>query len=429
MQITGMLYGSQLLKHVDFPATEVLGPGASEDEIQGLIDRHKLIFIKPVFKGGVGKKGKSGLIGKARDLKTALQEKERLYFVEHRHGNVRAKANGVTFEAGVPAEHEVYFAISDSTEFRAPAMTLTHMGGIEIEEIDKKFIANVPFEALTGLKAFVVANALSDIGAPKELISPLVQHLPKLWELMHHYGMTTLELNPIRMRPGKDGRLTPVACDFKCGFDRDDPRWQRLGLPDHLFAADTSEFEQEVNQLRTYQGQSDVYVINAAGTILAPTFGGGANSLVTQMLGDDAIISSDFGGNPPYEKMKEVARICFKHWLKQSNVLFLIGGKSNNTDIFVTFRAIADALREHVSRNGPTPLYLVVGRGGPNLVRGMAALRDTCEALGLPYRFFGFDSDMSEVIAYARAADAWMKSGGREQVAAHLGLVAAPLAA
>ena len=92
MQITGMLHGSKLLEHVDFPATEVLGPAASEDEIQGLIDRHKLVFIKPVFKGGVGKKGKSGLIGKASDLKTALQEKERLYFVEHRHGNARAKA-------------------------------------------------------------------------------------------------------------------------------------------------------------------------------------------------------------------------------------------------------------------------------------------------------------------------------------------------
>ena len=120
MQITGMLYGSQLLKHVDFPATEVLGPGASEDEIQGLIDRHKLIFIKPLFRGGVGKKGKAGLIGRASDLKTALREKERLYFVEHRVGHILAKANGVTFEAGVPAEHEVYFAIDDSTEFRAP---------------------------------------------------------------------------------------------------------------------------------------------------------------------------------------------------------------------------------------------------------------------------------------------------------------------
>src|SRR5206468_3715680 len=96
------------------------------------------------------------------------------------------------------------------------------------------------------------------------------------------------------------GRLTPVACDFKCGFDRDDSRWQRLNLPAHVFAVDYSDFEQEINQLRTYQGQSDVYVINAEGTILAPTFGGGANSLVTEMLGDDAIISSDFGGNPPY---------------------------------------------------------------------------------------------------------------------------------
>lgn len=44
-----------------------------------LIDRHGSVFIKPVFKGGVGKKGKAGLLGRAKDLKTALKEKERLY--------------------------------------------------------------------------------------------------------------------------------------------------------------------------------------------------------------------------------------------------------------------------------------------------------------------------------------------------------------
>jgi hypothetical protein len=111
MQITGMLYGAKLLEYVDFPAAEVLGPGATEDQIQGLIGRHKLIFVKPLFRGGVGKKGKAGLIGKATDLKRALREKERLYFVEHRHGNAVAKSNGVTFESGIPAEHE---AISPS---------------------------------------------------------------------------------------------------------------------------------------------------------------------------------------------------------------------------------------------------------------------------------------------------------------------------
>jgi succinyl-CoA synthetase beta subunit len=407
----------------------VLGPDASEDEIKALIERHGSVFIKPVFKGGVGKKGKAGLLGRAKDLKTALKEKERLYFVEHRHGNQLAKANGVTFEGAVPAEHEVYFSLTDSTQFRAPTMTLTHHGGMDIEEVEKSQVAQVPFDPLTGFKAFVVANALSNLQAPKEIISPLVQHLPKLWELFHDYGMTTLELNPIRMRPDRSGRLTPVACDFKCGFDRDDPRWQRLQLPQHLFAVDYSDFEHEINQLRTYQGQSDVYVINAEGTILAPTFGGGANSLVTELLGDDAIISSDFGGNPPYAKMKAVAEICFKHWLKQSNVLFIIGGKSNNTDIFETFRAMADALREHFSRNGPTPLFVVIGRGGPNLVRGMGAMRDTMEALGLPYRIFGFDSDMSEVVNYARAVDTWMKAGGRAEIARHLKVDEPPKAA
>src|SRR5436309_1610147 len=272
MQVTGMLYGSRMLQFVGFPAAEVLGSDASEDEIKALIERHGSVFIKPVFKGGVGKKGKAGLLGRAKDLKTALKEKERLYFVEHRHGNQFAKANGVTFEGAVSAEHEVYFSLTDSTHFRAPTMTLTHHGGMDIEELDKSQVAQVPFDPLTGFKAFVVANALSNLQAPKE------------------------------------------------------------------------------------------------------------------------IISSDFGGNPPYAKMKAVAEICFKHWLKQTNVLFIIGGKSNNTDIFETFRAMADALREYYSRNGPTPLFVVIGRGGPNLVRGMGAMRDTMEALGLPDPIFGFVS-------------------------------------
>jgi succinyl-CoA synthetase beta subunit len=422
MQVTGMLHGARLLRHVGFPVPEMLGPDASEASIQALIARHGTIFVKPVFKGGVGKKGKAGLVGRASSLEEALAEKERLYFAQHTYGDSVVKSNGVTFEAGIPAEHEVYFSISDSTEFRAPTMTLTHRGGIDIEDLDPSEIANIPFDALTGLKAFVVANALSDIGAPRPIISPLVQQLPKLWDLLHHYGMTTLELNPIRMQSDRNGRLTPVACDFKCGFDRDDHRVGRLNLPSDIFTADTSEFEREVNDLRTHQGQSDVFVMNSKGTILAPTFGGGANSLVTELLGEEAIISSDFGGNPPYEKMKAVARICYRHWLQQTNVLFIIGGKSNNTDIYETFRAMGDALREHFAAHGPTPLYVVVGRGGPNLVRGMGALAETCDGLGIPYRQFGFDSAMSEVVLYARSVNDWMMAGGRAAIGRGMGI-------
>ncbi len=34
--------------------------------------------------------------------------------------------------------------------------------------------------------------------------------------------------------------------------------------------------------------------------------------------------------------------------------------------------------------------------------------------MGLPYRIFGFDSAMTDVVRYAQAADRWMKNGGRE---------------
>ena len=416
MQLTGLLWGQKLLSKVEYPVTKILGPEASVDEIKALINECGQVFVKPIFKGGVGKKGKAGLIGRATDITEALEHKERLYFAEHKVGNIVSKADGVTFEGGVPAEHEVYFSISDSTEYRAPMMTITHHGGVDIEELPEDKIKTIPFDPLTGLKSYHVSNALEELGAPKEIISPLVQNIPKLWTLYNNYGMSMLELNPIRMFRGKNGRLVPVACDFKCSFDQDNPSWKRLDMPDHLFASDYSEFEQEINQLRTYQGQSDVFVMNEEGTITAPTFGGGANALVTELLGERATISSDFGGNPPYAKMHDISRIVCKYWLEQSNVFFIIGGKANNTDIYETFRAMADALREYFQEYGPTPLFVVIGRGGPNLIRGMSYMKDTLDQLKIPYRIFGHDSAMSEVVNYALDIDTWMSKDGRAEV-------------
>ncbi|HEC15420.1 MAG TPA: carboxylate--amine ligase [Sedimenticola sp.] len=430
MQITGMLWGSKLLDYVDFPRSEILGPEASTDEIREMIKKWGMVLVKPVFKGGVGKKGKAGLIGFAKDLETAINEKERLYFAKHMHGTTQAKAEGVTFESAIPAEYEIYVSITDSTKYRAPTLTITHHGGVDIEELPADKIATVPFDPLTGLKGFVISNTLRRLGAPNEIISPLVQNLPKLWDLYHNYGMNMLELNPIRMMPNKKGRLVPVACDFKCSFDTDDPSYKRLRLPSDLDSSELTDYEREVNQLRTYQGQSDVFVTNDQGTITAMTFGGGANALVTELLGDAGIISSDFGGNPPYEKMYEISRITYKYWLAQSNVLFIIGGKANNTDIFETFRAMGDALRDYFNANGPKPLYVVVGRGGPNLIRGMGYLKDTLDGLKIPYRMFGFDSSMSGVVNYAKDIDDWMRhKGGREAIAKAMGIDYKPEAA
>jgi hypothetical protein len=56
-------------EHAQSLSSEVWGPNATEDQIRSLIDN---TIIKPIFKEGVGKRGKSSLIGKASSLNTPL---------------------------------------------------------------------------------------------------------------------------------------------------------------------------------------------------------------------------------------------------------------------------------------------------------------------------------------------------------------------
>jgi len=413
MQITGMKYGAQILSLAEFPTPQILDSNTTLEQVESLINKRGKVVVKPVFNGGVGKKGKAGLIKIVSNASEAMEAKHQLYFAKHVFHNQEIQACGVTFEEFIPSEYEIYFNLNTSTSSRRASFTLTHNGGVDIEDLPKYMLVERSFNSITGLKAYHIIDALAEINAPKEIVSPLVQYLPKLWNLYNDFGFTTLELNPIRMeRKGK--RLIPVACDFKAQFDQDNPLWKRLKLPSEIFHTNLSDFESEINQLRTYQGQSDVVVINPKGSITPFMFGGGANSAATEILSQRTTISSDFGGNPPYEKMYEIAEITFNYWLKQSNVILIIGGKANNTDIFITFKGIFDALRDHLSRNGNKEIYVIAGRGGPNLIKGFSYAANILDNLQIPYKFFGYDSSMTEVIQYAVDIDKWISKSNVE---------------
>ncbi len=414
MQLSGLRYGSRLLTLVDFPFAEILDGTATNDELQRFLDRHGRIVVKPVFYGGVGKKGKAGLVRVVETLHDAQAARKELHFATLRYGTRTVTANGVSFEAFVPSDVEIFFSIDASTASRGPVFTISPCGGVDIESVPPEKKQSVEIDPFLGISSFEITNALTATGCPEEVISPLVQHLPKLWDLYASFGLTTIEINPIRVR--RDGHpLSPVACDVKAAFDQDNPAWKRLELPPAIFQSEVTPFESDVNKLRTHQGQSDVLELNPAGTILPFMFGGGASSAATETLGTAAMFSSDFGGNPPYEKMYEIATIVFRHWLDRASVLLLIGGKANNTDIQVTFKGIFDALRDHVGRTGRVPpVYTVVGRGGPNLVKGMFYAKDILDTLRLPYGMFGFDTSMMLVIEYARRVDEWWRREGRD---------------
>ena len=165
----------------------------------------------------------------------------------------------------------------------------------------------------------------------------------------------------------------------------------------------------------SHRGQA--HVADLGGELILPIlFGGGASTIITETLVQyegSPMFLSDFGGNPPYERMLGSARICFEHNLDKAALLLILGGKANNTLIDVTFKAIADALRAYVDEHGPINIPVVIGRGGPRLVLGLLAMKDTLESLGLPYVIFGPDTPVTQVAEYAaRLAKAFRKNGG-----------------
>jgi hypothetical protein len=110
--------------------------------------------------------------------------------------------------------------------------------------------------------------------------------------------------------------------------------------------------------------------------------------------------------------MLGTARMCFEHQLAKATLILILGGKANNTIISITFKAIADALQTYVDEHGPISTPVIIGRGGPQLVRGLLTMKDTLESLGLPYVIFGPDTPVTQVAEYAAKVAAAIRERG-----------------
>ncbi len=343
-----------------------------------------------------GGRGKAGLMETAHSVSNAIRALKRLSAAE-RNGRLARTSYLVQY---VPAIHEIYTAITYDSRFLSPAITLSLEGGVDIESVPESRKRTFPVDVYQGLDAYQAGELLEALDCPRLVISPLARALVNLWDLFITSGMKMCEVNPWRITP--DHR--PVACDFKAVFDEANFKHRNLELELPEYPENVSEFQEEMDRwnAQSYQGQAHVSDLGGQG-VLPILFGGGASSIVVETLiqaGGDPMFLSDFGGNPPYERMRGTAALCFKHKLAQAGVLLLLGGKANNTRIDVTFQAIADALAEHAPRRS-SELPVIVGRGGPRLVQGLLALQRTLEELHWPYTIFGHDTPITMVAQYA----------------------------
>ncbi len=396
IKVAELTFLEHFAKRYGIPAPRWLPGASSRAEIKGALESWGgQALVKPDVLAG--RRGKAGSIVVVRSAQDALRELKRVsgqevggklprtaYLVEH-----------------VPSQMEVYTAITYHTRFLGPSITVSLKGGIDIEEVPGEDKLTLPVDIYQGLDAYQAGDILARLGCPQKLISALSRSMISFWDLFISTGMQTAEINPWRVTPGGN----PFACDFKAVIDEANYKSKVPGMVFPEYPDNRTELEEEMNAWTagSHQGQAHVSDLGG-GRILPLLFGGGASTIITETLqvaGGQPMFLSDFGGNPPYERMLGAARICFKHRLQKAALLLILGGKANNTYIDVTFQAIADALVGWVEENGPVRIPVVIGRGGPRLVRGLIALRKALEYLGLPYVIFGPDTPVTVVAEYA----------------------------
>lgn len=355
-----------------------------------------------------GKRGKAGAVVSVSNIQDAITQIKRISSTEV---NGKLPRTAYVVEK-IPAKFEMFTAITYDSRYLLPSFTLSLKGGINIEDVPENEKITIPVDIFKGLDAYQASEMLEKLGCDKKYISLLSRTMVSFWDMFISTGMQTAEINPWRITP--EGK--PVICDFKATIDDSNYKAKMLDVEFPDYPENTSSFEEEMAAWSASSHQGQAHVSELEGKRILPIlFGGGASTIITETLeimGGDPMFLSDFGGNPSYDRMYGTAQICFKHKLAGAKLLLILGGKANNTFIDVTFQAIGDALMDYVRDNGPLNIPVVVGRGGPRLVKGLLAMKKALEYLKLPYIIFGPDTPVTLVADYAaRLADAVTQKG------------------
>lgn len=394
-KIGELIFLQQLAGRFNIPTPDYVVEPVNQSDVKNKLQVWGSGIVKPDVLAG--KRGKAGAVHKVSDYREAMQLLKKVAATEV--GGLQPRTSYMVQAVG--ADMELFTAITYNSRFLSPSFTVSLRGGMDIETIQESDKVTIPVDIFQGLNAYQASEALSKLGLKGKLNSTLARCFVNQWDMFISTGMQSCEINPWRVM--KNEQIW--ACDFKATFDENNFKFRDIGFKLPEYPSDEDAFDEEMHLWSASSHQGQAHVSNLGGKKILPIlFGGGASTIIIETLaqcGGDPMFLSDFGGNPPYDRMKKTAEICFRHKLADASLLLILGGKANNTQIDVTFAAIADALEEWVAKHGPINIPVVIGRGGPGLIQGLAVMKKTLENLNMPHVIFGPDTPITLVAAYA----------------------------
>ena len=334
----------------------------------------------------VGKRGKAGAVRLCSSPEEAIEQIKALleYPV---YGEMPV---GVLVVEKANIVKELYASITYSTEVRAPVLTLSLEGGVDIEEVDPSKIGIYPINPLKGLYPHMVRNYLLELGFPQEYISvlrELSEVIANMYRAFWEAEARLLEINPLAI-VDVGGKLRVRALDAVVKIDDDAsiPPAKIYGVRTALKRPPT---EREIAAAEIdkddHRGKAGSYV-EMDGDIAMMTFGGGGSTVTietTYAIGLRPANFTDIGGNPPAEKMYKITRII----LSKPGIrgVLVCGGTANNTRIDVTLgEGVANAIRDLKKEGKLDPNWIwVVRRNGPEAEKGLRMLYEAFKECGV----------------------------------------------
>ncbi|PSH00553.1 MAG: hypothetical protein BRC30_02915 [Nanohaloarchaea archaeon SW_7_46_7] len=288
----------------------------------------------------------------------------------------------VLIEEQVDFEEEYYVSFIYDTDTRKPAMIFSKQGGSGIEDREA---SKLP---LKDNSQFRFRQFLKEKGFEGKEIVNLGKVLQKLFKAFLEEDARLLEVNPLAKT--EDGYVVLDAMmdlddDASYRHDRDLPERSDLGRE-----KTSRELRAEKIDEEDHRGVAGKYT-ELEGDIGMMLAGGGASLTNMDALieyGGEPANYTEYGGNPPTEKVYKLAKVIMS---KDLNGLWHVGGTANNTDILRTMKGFIQALEEE------KPDYpIVVRRDGPHADEAFELLRGKKDELGLNMKLFRNDKPMTE---------------------------------
>lgn len=333
-----------------------------------------------------GKRGLNDGIQFVQSRKELLQ-KGKFLFSEAIQGEY---AHAILVEEKISIPAEWYLSLTYSTRYLSPMLLFSFSGGSHIEE--QRDIFETAIHPVRGFEEFRVRNFFLKCGVRGKDLLSLLALTRALYELFYKEDARLVEINPlVRLNEGEY-----IALDAKVILDDDAEyrhEWKYSNRT--VMGRAPTEREEAVRAIDKgefyYRGTAGKY-IELDGDIACLFSGGGASiSMMDALLavGGNAANYTEYSGNPPREKVYELAKIVFsKPGLKG---IWIVGGVANFTHIGETMAGIADALFA-IAPSIP----IVVRRAGPFEDEGRSLMEGIAKEKNLNLFWYGRETSMTE---------------------------------